>query len=439
LRQVIRSSYDLPVSAIAATETEERADSRRVLRGRALVFAAIVLSALTLRAAVTSISPLFGRIGADLQFGSTVVGLVGMLPPAMFAVSGLLTPILAKRTGLELAALIAMSLTAVGMASRAFAPDTASLLLLSAVALVGMGIGNVVIPPLVKRYFSERLAVVSTIYICAMQISTMVPPLLAVPVADVYGWRVSIGVWALVALAAAVPWLGVVLVHRRETKRTRALAVTGLDIGSADRAGDTAVAAAAPEGQIFRSSLAWGMAGMFAMTSFITYAMLTWLPTILTDAGIGEARAGASVAAFGAMGLISSLVAPSLCARLNNPYGLVLGAAVFYLGGFSGLHFSPTEGTAFWVCLIGLGTLTFPMSLTLINLRTRTPVGSSRLSGFTQGLGYVVSATGPLSFGLVHSLSGGWAVPMLMLTGCVAVLLVAGYFCCKPRMLEDTW
>ena len=31
------------------------------------------------------------------------------------------------------------------------------------------------------------------------------------------------------------------------------------------------------------------------------------------------------------------------------------------------------------------------------------------------------------------------AAMLLMLTGCVAVLLVAGYFCCKPRMLEDTW
>ncbi len=414
-----------------------------MFRGRALVFAAIVLSALTLRAAVTSISPLFGRIGSDLQFGSTVVGLIGMLPPAMFAVSGLLTPVLAKRAGLESTALIAMALTTVGMAARAFAPDTGTLIVLSAIALVGMGIGNVVIPPLVKRYFSDRLAVVSTIYICAMQISTMVPPLLAVPVADAYGWRLSIGVWAVVALAAAMPWLGVVVEHRRDRKRTRAHAdsVRGTDGAEMGTPGDADAVAGStdPKGRIWRSSLAWGMAGMFSMTSFITYAMLTWLPTILTDAGIGEAPAGASVAAFGAMGLISSLVAPSLCARLRNPYGLVLGAAVFYLGGFSGLHFSPTSGTVVWVCLIGLGTLTFPMSLTLINLRTRTPAGSAGLSGFTQGMGYVVSAMGPLSFGLVHTLSDGWGLPILMLTGCVAVLLVAGYVCCRPRMLEDTW
>lgn len=440
LHAVIRSSYDLPVTT-AAADTHDRADPVSLLRGRILVFAAIIISALTLRAAVTSISPLFGRIGADLHFGTTVVGLIGMLPPAMFAVSGLLTPVLARRTGLETTAFVAMAATTVGVAARAFAPNTEALFALSAIALIGMGIGNVVIPPLVKRYFSDRLAVVSTIYICAMQISTMVPPLLAVPVADAYGWRLSIGMWALVALAAAMPWFGVVVSRRREDARTAATFADEAAAGAPRDASHAheAASVAEPVGRIWRSSLAWGMVGMFAMTSFITYAMLTWLPTILTDAGIGEAPAGASVAAFGAMGLISSLIAPSLCARLSNPYGLVLAAAVFYLGGFSGLHFAPTSGTVLWVCLVGLGTLTFPMSLTLINLRTRTPAGSAGLSGFTQGLGYVVSATGPVSVGLVHSSTDGWTVPMLMLTGCVGILLVAGYFCCRPRMLEDTW
>lgn len=112
---MIRSSYDYAVSAPTVSETTQTGTS--LVRGRLLVFAAIVLSALTLRAAVTSISPLFGRIATDLQFGDAVIGVVGMLPPAMFAVFGLATPLLAKRTGLERAALLAMALTTIGMAT----------------------------------------------------------------------------------------------------------------------------------------------------------------------------------------------------------------------------------------------------------------------------------------------------------------------------------
>lgn len=422
---MIRSSYDCAVSAPSVPDT--RLVGSSLVRGRVLVFSAIVLSALTLRAAVTSISPLFGRIGTDLHFGTTVIGIVGMLPPAMFAVFGLATPFLAKRTGLERAALLAMALTTIGMATRAFAPNTVSLLALSAIALAGMGIGNVVIPPLVKRYFSDRLAVVSTVYICVMQVSTMVPPLLAVPLADAHGWRVSIGVWAVVGLAAALPWLGVVVARR------------GRDEDDVSAEAGSAAVHVEPAGRIHRSSLAWGMVMMFAMTSLITYSMLTWLPTLLIDSGISEGLAGASVAAFGAMGLVTSLATPTLCAKLRNPFGLVVVAAVCYFGGFSGLHWSPTAGTVLWVCLIGLGTMTFPMSLTLINLRTRSAVGSSSLSGFTQGLGYVVSSSGPILFGVVHTASGGWGLPLALLTGCVGVLLVGGYLCCRPRMLEDTW
>lgn len=69
-----------------------------------------------------------------------------MVPTAMFALFGLGTPLIAKRWGLERTALVAMLMAAVGMLTRALMSDTWSLLALSALALAGMGIGNVVIP-----------------------------------------------------------------------------------------------------------------------------------------------------------------------------------------------------------------------------------------------------------------------------------------------------
>ena len=92
-----------------------------------------------------------------------------------------------------------------------------------------------------------------------------------------------------------------------------------------------------------------------------------------------------------------------------------------------------------WILLVGLGPSTFPMSLTLINLRTRTAAGSAALSGFTQGLGYAVACIGPLLFGILHDQTGGWTWPFALLLGAVAVILVAGYVACKPRFLEDSW
>ncbi len=170
-----------------------------LLAGRVLVFAAIAMSALVLRTAVTSFTPLADQISSELGFSSTVVGVFGMVPTAMFAVFGLLTPAIARRLGLEWTALLGMMMAGVGMLTRAMVSDTWSLLALSALALGGMGIGNVVIPPLVKRYFGDRLALMSSVYITGVQIGTILPATVAVPLADAFDWRISIGVWSLLA------------------------------------------------------------------------------------------------------------------------------------------------------------------------------------------------------------------------------------------------
>ena len=154
---------------------------RPLVRGRLLVLVAIALSAFSLRVGVTAFTPLADEIGADLGFGSTIIGVFGMLPTAMFAVAGLATPAVASRFGLERTAAAAMLMSGVGMLGRALVSDVPAMLALSALAFAGMGIGNVVIPPLVKRYFSDRVAVLSSLYIMLVQLGTVLPAVIAVP------------------------------------------------------------------------------------------------------------------------------------------------------------------------------------------------------------------------------------------------------------------
>ncbi|RVW04617.1 MFS transporter [Rhodococcus spongiicola] len=395
-----------------------------LLKGRILVFAAITMSALSLRLAVTSFTPLASQISDELGFSSTVVGVFGMVPTAMFAVFGLLTPALARRIGHEWTALLGMSMAGAGMLTRAMVSDTWSLLALSALALGGMGIGNVVIPPLVKRYFSDRVALMSSIYIAGLQTGTIVPAIVAVPLANSFDWRVSIGVWSLLGFAAAAPWL-MVLARKPGA--------------GADTAPRKLPAESRGPGRVWRSPVGWGMAFMFGTTALITYSMFTWIPEILTAAGASASFAGIMVALFAFMGLIAAFVAPGLCERMPNPFPIVVGCAICYLVGFAGLLIVPMSAPILWVVAIGLGPSTFPMSLTLINLRTRTQAGSTALSGFTQGVGYTIACIGPLMFGVLHESTGGWEVPFALLGLAVAVVLISAWAACKPRMLEDTW
>ncbi len=397
---------------------------RSLVEGRLLVLAAIVLSAFTLRLAVTAFSPLADRIGADLGYSTAVVGLFGMIPTAMFAAGGVLSPILTRWIGLERTALVAMLAAGVGQAVRAVVPSTWELLVCSALALAGMGIGNVVIPPLVKRYFSDRLAVLSALYITVVQAGTVLPALIAVPLADAHGWRVSIGIWAVAAFVATLPWFGVLRGRRGRDVVDRTA------LPQRDGQGG---------GRAWRSPVAWGMAGMFGMTSLISYSMFTWLPKVLRDAGASATFGGAMLGVFALIGLLVALVAPNLTARMRNPFPLVIGCAVCYFVAFAGLVLAPMAAPLLWVLLLGLGPSTFPMALTLVNLRSRTAAGSAALSGFSQGVGYLAACLGPLLFGVLHTWTGGWGAAF-MFEGVAVVLMVAGaWSACKPRMLEDTW
>src|SRR5699024_10256801 len=77
--------------------------------------------------------------------------------------------------------LAAMLMVTIGLGVRAVIDSPLVFLALSVLALLGMGIGNVVLPPLVKSYFPDRLALMSTVHVGLLQFGTFIPPLVAVP------------------------------------------------------------------------------------------------------------------------------------------------------------------------------------------------------------------------------------------------------------------
>jgi CP family cyanate transporter-like MFS transporter len=200
-------------------------DPRRPLwRGRALALTGILLVALNLRTAVASLSPLVEHIQRDVPISPLALGLLGSAPPVCFAVFGVLTPALARRVGLERLLVIALVLLSTALCLRGAASSAAMLLGTTVAVFAGVAVGNVVLPPLVKKYFPDRIGLVTTLYMTAMSISTFLPPLVAVPVADAVGWRLALAQWGLLAAVAVVPWVS--LLVRARTGRADEVAVS---------------------------------------------------------------------------------------------------------------------------------------------------------------------------------------------------------------------
>ncbi|HWM34558.1 MAG: MFS transporter [Actinomycetota bacterium] len=395
-------------------------------RGRLLALLGVLLVAATMRTAVGALSPILDFIDADIPLDHVLLSVIGATPPLVFAVSGLIAPLASRRLGLEGALLAATLVGAVGHLLRAAAPDANVLLIGTVLALLGAGCANVLLPPIVKRYFPDRIGTVTAIYVTIMSIGATVPPIVAVPVAQAGGWRVSLGVWLLVAVVAAAPWAWQLLRRGRHVENldTEARGMEAAHAGIGAR--------------LVRSPIAWSMALLFGLPSMHAYAMFAWLPTLaIEESGVDAAQAGLLLGVFAFCGIPAALLIPVLATRLPSVTPLIVAAVVFFATGYLGFLLAPAVAPVLWAVLVGFGPLLFPLALTLINLRTRTHVGSVALSGFVQGIGYVIGAGGPLVVGVLRDATGDWTVPIIFLLATMVLAVPALIVLAKPRYVED--
>lgn len=392
-----------------------------------LALLGILLVAATMRTAVAGMSPIFDHIDREIPLDPLVLSVIGAAPPLVFGLSGFLAQIAARYLGLEGAVLAATIAGALGHLLRAVAPDPGLLLVGTVITLLGAGSANVLLPPLVKRYFPDRIGVLSAVYITIMSLGASVPPAIAVPVADSAGWRISLGVWMLASVIAAVPWI-VQLVRTGRHVEVLDTEARGLE------AAQSGLGA-----RLFRSPLAWSMALLFVVPGLSTYVAFAWLPELTRElSGVDPTQAGLLTSVYAIWGLPVGIVVPQIAARFPRAVVPLIGLAlVLFVVGYTGFLVAPVGLPLLWVSFLGVGTLLFPLTLTLINLRTRTQAGAVALSGFVQGIGYVLSASGPLVVGLLHDATGEWTAPLWFLLGTMLLAIPALVVLRRPRFVED--
>lgn len=425
--------------------------SRPLWQGRALAVLGILLCAFSLRSAVASLSPLFDHVSADFPLPSAVVGLIGTAPPVCFAIFGLLTPLFERKLGLERVTVIALIAVATGLVLRGFSIDAVTLLLSTALIFAGVGMGNILLPPLVKKYFPDRLGLMMTLYTTAMALSTFLPPLVAVPVADAAGWRVSLAMWGVFALAGSIPWILMLLRGRTEGVAVPAVRSARDDARSDAVASEPStlvtgpIAVAPANSRIFarliRLPLAWSIAFVFGTSSTMAYVSFAWLPTILVDrAGVSASVAGLLLSLFAFMGLPASLVVPLLVVRFQATRALFFVAVGCGILGLAGIILMPSIAlVGLWVALFGVVGVLFPLALVLISVRARTPETAVALSSFVQSAGYIGAAAFPILLGIVHDATGDWLVPLLIIGAVLVISIPFGLIAGRRQTIEAEW
>ncbi|OIJ93413.1 CynX/NimT family MFS transporter [Streptomyces colonosanans] len=413
-----------PIRSSAGTETEGGTAAPRAWTMRLLVVG-IVLAALNLRPAVTSLGALLEEVRDGLGMSGSVAGLLTSVPSLCFAVFGVMAPRLARRFGPGAVVCAGMAAITAGLVIRPYAGSTAGFLAASALALMGIAVSNVLMPVIVKRWFPDRVGSMTGLYSMALAVGTSSAAAVTVPVTDSLGgnWQSGLAVWGALSAVAVLPWLPFV--------RAR---------GADPAAGSPAAVGAQsePDGlRMVRSRTAWALAAFFGLQSTAAYITMGWMAQIFRDAGVPAGTAGVLLAVTMVMGVPLAFVIPRLASRLPQQGPIVVVLGVCGLAGYAGLYLAPAGGAWAWALLLGVSNCAFPLALTMVGMRARTSAGVAKLSAFAQSTGYLLSIPGPLLVGVLYQHSGGWGLPIALMAGLMIPQIAVGILAGRNRTVED--
>lgn len=382
---------------------------------RAALLVGILLIAANLRAPITALAPVLAPLRADFGLSTAAAGALTTLPLLAFALVSPFGAWFARQYGLERSLFGALLAIVLGIGLRSAGPEWS---LYAGTALIGMGIavGNVLLPSLVKRDFPRHVTSLTGSYALAMGIAAALASTAAVPMAHAWGWRWALAALAILPLAALAVWM-----TQAGAQAPQAAAAT----------------TPAPDAKVWNSALAWQVTLFLGLNSTIYYVAIGWLPTILIDAGFAPAQAGSQHGLLQLATAVPGLLLGPLLSHMRDQRLPAAAVALLSAIALLGLMLMPQLAWV-WSILFGMGTgAGIILGLSFIGLRTHNAHQAAALSGMSQSVGYLLAATGPMAMGALHDAQGSWHIPLGICAVLALIAAVMGFLAGRDRALAQ--
>lgn len=382
-----------------------------------LLYLGIIFLAANLRAPLTSVGPVIAEISENLSLSNTVAGFITTIPLMAFALLSGIMPRISKRFGMELALFVSMILLAIGLTMRSF--GSISTLFLGA-ALVGIAItvGNVLMPPYIKKHFPTKVGSIMGIYSVAMNLTAALAAGFSIRLGQItgYGWKSSIGIWVILTIFTLLIWLPQI----RGNRRAMMVSTEEKD---------------APEINLYKSRLAWAVTLFMGLQSLLYYCLTAWLPNVMQDWGMTEEASGWTLSYLQFAQLPTTFIGSIIATRMKDQRLLAGSVGVLCATGIIGLLVFKTQFVLLWCILIGVGSgLAFSLSMLFFVLRTKHNSHATKLSGMAQSFGYLIASMGPPIFGGLFDITQIWSWSFIFVLFLTSVLFIAGIIAGK-----NTW
>jgi CP family cyanate transporter-like MFS transporter len=399
--------------------------ARRSLETTLLVVSIAAL-AFNLRAAITSLPPVFPELQSKLQLSSATITILAATPVLCFGAFSGMAAWLSRRFGEERVLFGALIGVSAGLLLRGWLPRTL-LFPGSILALGSIAIMNVLLSSMIKRRWPERAGLLIGIYLTALSGGAVIASLISVPLFNGSGGSVqlTLGLWGLPAVAAALMWITQL---RYGPPPRRPVHPVGL--------GQLPVHPGPGRPGVYRHPLAWHVTAFMGLQSLLYYAAVSWLPELFRDRGDSAGTAGVLLAVMGLGNLLTSLLTPMLAQRFRGQRAIVLPAVAVTAAGLAGSLWAPLGSAVFWVLVLGAAQgAALGLGIFFTMARAPDPVTAASLGSMAQSAGYLVSAAGPLAVGFLRTATGSWTVPIVLLLVLCAVELIVGLLAGRDRMI----
>ncbi|WP_434813887.1 MFS transporter [Bacillus halotolerans] len=370
------------------------------------IFSLFVIS-MSLRASITSISPVLKTIQADLQMSNVSVSLLTALPVFCMGVFAPVAAKLSQRWGIELT--IAFSVLLIGLATALRFMATFPFLLLMTAVLTGIGIA--IAGPLISGYIKKQFPKYSSsmigVYSAGMGVGASLSSGLVVPAMHSFNnsWNIALAIWALFAGIGIIVWMPII--KKSKLKKS----VEGESVKQKNQLP-------------WRNRYVWLLMVFFGLQSGMYYSFATWLAPKVQEVGFSATYAATTATVFSIIQMIFSFIIPILINNSPNrkPW-IILCALCYFIGIITLIAGSISPIISAILTGIGAGGL-FPIAMILPLDATTTPRDASQWTAMIQFGGYIISGTVPILVGAAKDITNSYNFAFFLLLFISIILML---------------
>jgi len=387
-----------------------------------LIILGVIFLSLILRTPITSVGAIVGPLKSILDINNTVAGFITTIPLIAFAIFSPMVAKFSNKAGLEKTLLFSAVIISIGLGLR-FYINTYVFFITTFIIGVGITVGNVLLPGLVKKYYPEKIGIMTGFYAVVMNIGAAVAAGISYPILSTniggknFATGLAVNIWIIIAVVNIVIYVVM-------SKNNNASEVT-----------DTHEKVHG----YFKYSKMWTIMLSMGLQSALFYCSVSWFAEIMISKDFSPEIAGLLLSISQFAQFPSTFIVPILADKLHNKLIIPVVITIGYLISLVGMLY--TSGNfvlmlTFIIIFALAGGGSFSYVMYLFSVKSRNESEAADISGLAQSGGYLLAAIFPPLLGYIRDISD-WNKALYVLILTAAVLLITLVHCSsKGNIIE---